>query len=325
MRKRLIAPTFAVLVAATALGPAPAEAQGSGRATGTARSSGIGIADRIGAGGIADRIGDRSITGSAWGITRNWRPGGPIGSRFRSGSAGRSIGVANSPFGTIQHCAGVSVVTASSIWGASIRDCGHRTRSKHTTTALLPVVYPIYLPIPYVYAAPYVDLAAYPPGVPGFVTPAEPVAARPATGGARTYAFDPTRPAALIWPPGLFALPVPVYTLGNAVIYVEHTGPSRPAQPVVQPPGAPPISAPAASACARLTVILSTGDGWWKTVWLPALGAGSIDGLRAAIDARLADAPITITDATGIRFEIPPRAGVRSVMVDPCPPRDGGR
>jgi hypothetical protein len=123
--------------------------------------------------------------------------------------------------------------------------------------------------------------------------------------------FDASRPSLWIWPPMRFAVPVPVYTAGGSVLYTE----SR------QVPAPPPtvIAAPPAAACARVTVILADGNGWWKTVTLPAQGAASIVELRGVLDAGINAGPLIVRDAAGRSFEIPARSGVRTLIVDRCP------
>lgn len=73
------------------------------------------------------------------------------------------------------------------------------------------------------------------------------------------------------------------------------------------------------SRCAIVSVITPGNDGYWKTLRLPANGATTREQLQRLISNRLAEGyPFLITDADGVRIEVPAGIDLERVTVDPC-------
>jgi hypothetical protein len=71
--------------------------------------------------------------------------------------------------------------------------------------------------------------------------------------------------------------------------------------------------------CALVMVLQPGNEGYFKELRLPALGALNTDELQRVIDARVAEGvSFRIRDAAGESFEIPAPANLRRVVVDVC-------
>jgi hypothetical protein len=71
--------------------------------------------------------------------------------------------------------------------------------------------------------------------------------------------------------------------------------------------------------CAVVSVVMPGNDGYWKTMRLPVDGALTRDELRRMLSERLrAGLAFAITDADGVRLDVPAGLQVQEVLVDAC-------
>jgi hypothetical protein len=71
--------------------------------------------------------------------------------------------------------------------------------------------------------------------------------------------------------------------------------------------------------CAIVTVLQPDYRGYWKELRLPVAGAVNTDELRRILNARIAEGvAFTLRDAAGETLDVPARAALDRIVVDPC-------
>jgi hypothetical protein len=76
---------------------------------------------------------------------------------------------------------------------------------------------------------------------------------------------------------------------------------------------------PAVESCAVVTVLQPDHRGYWRELQLPVAGARNTDELQRVLDARVEEGvAFTIRDVVGTTMEIPARAALDRIVVDPC-------
>jgi hypothetical protein len=76
---------------------------------------------------------------------------------------------------------------------------------------------------------------------------------------------------------------------------------------------------PAVENCAIVTVLQPDYRGYWREMRLPVAGARNTDELQRVLDARVDEGvAFSIRDVVGTTMEIPARASLDRIVVDPC-------